>query len=860
MYFFMLGTHLNKNIGTILVFLFFMGGICLQAQEKQESSVSLISYIQTLEDRFDIKFSYLNEDLEGYTIKIPENLSSLTDILTYIQDKFRIIPEKLNDRYYALSKNNRVSLCGVVLDNFAENTVIGATVEVMGFNVAIITDSDGSFRLENVSRDASLRIRYLGYDTKYINVEALIQQGGCPKILLSPRYEELDEVFVYKYLTSGIIKESDASISLNTAEFGILPGLIEPDILQTVQALPGIKSIDETVSDINVRGGTNDQNLVLWNGIKMYQSGHFFGLISAFNPYQTDRVTVYKNGTPAIFGDGVSSVIQMETGNTVPQTFKGGGGFNLISGDIYAEIPITQKLGVQFAARRSATDFLSTPTYKQFINRAFQDSEITLQNNNTVEDEFIRDEDFFFYDFSGKIIYDLNPDHKVSLSAIQIKNNLRFEETNLSLNETNISLLKQDNISVGGQLTSSWTERFSSHLNIYYSKYDLDAENIFANQVQQLFQNNQVTENALKLDTRYLITDGWSWSNGYQYIETGITNATVINEPNFISEIKGVIRTHAPYSELNYSSPGNKFIGGLGARVNFIENLNTFQKVIIEPRLNLNFKLANYLRAEVLGEFKSQTTNQIIDLEQNFLGIEKRRWILSNDNSLPVTTSKQGSVGFNYEKNNLYIGVEGFYKHVDGISTSTQGFQNPNQFAGEIGSYDVKGVELLINKKGDNYSTWFTYAYNKNDYTFDSITPTTFPNNLDIRHTITLASTYTYKDLKLSIGLNYRTGKPFTEPVEGDEGLNDNFVPPRINFQSPNNSRLPDYFRADASAIYHFQLARNIKANAGLSILNFTDRRNSLNKYYRVNDDDEIETIENFSLGITPNFSFRVSF
>ena len=65
MYFFMLGTHLNKNIGTILVFLFFMGGICLQAQEKQESSVSLISYIQTLEDRFDIKFSYLNEDLEG---------------------------------------------------------------------------------------------------------------------------------------------------------------------------------------------------------------------------------------------------------------------------------------------------------------------------------------------------------------------------------------------------------------------------------------------------------------------------------------------------------------------------------------------------------------------------------------------------------------------------------------------------------------------------------------------------------------------------------------------------------------------------------------------------------------------------
>ena len=624
--------------------------------------------------------------------------------------------------------------------------------------------------------------------------------------------------------------------------------------------MPGIKSIDETVSDINVRGGTNDQNLILWNGIKMYQSGHFFGLISAFNPYQTDKVTVYKNGTPANFGDGVSSVIQMETGNKVPEFFKGGGGFNLISGDLYTEVPITRNLGVQFSARRSATDFLSTPTYKQFINRAFQDSEITLQNNSTVDDEFIRDEEFFFYDFSGKILYDLNDDHKIRLSAIHIKNNLKFEENNVSAGETNVSLLKQDNISVGGQLQSNWTDRFSTHLNIYYSKYNLDAQNIFSNQIQQLFQNNQVTENALKFNTNYILTDQFSWNNGYQYIETGIKNFTEINQPDFFSKVIDVARIHAPYTEFGYSSFENKFIGKIGARFNFIENLDTFKKLLIEPRINLNFKLANYVRAEVLGEFKSQTTNQIIDLEQNFLGIEKRRWILSNDSTLPVTKSKQGSVGINYEKNNLYVGVEGFYKNVDGISTSTQGFQNPYQFSGEIGSYDVKGVELLINKKGDNYSTWLSYAYNKNDYTFDSIVPQSFPNNLDIRHTVTFASTYTYKDLKLSIGLNYRTGKPFTEPVEGDEGLDQNYYPPRINFQSPNNSRLPEYFRADASAIYNFQISRTIRANAGLSILNFTDRKNTLNKYYRVNEDDEIETIENFSLGITPNVSFRISF
>jgi hypothetical protein len=78
---------------------------------------------------------------------------------------------------------------------------------------------------------------------------------------------------------------------LNTKKFGILPGLIEPDILQSVQALPGVES---TNSIANINGGTNDQNLVLWDNIKMYHSGHFFGLISPYNPNLTNKVIVSK--------------------------------------------------------------------------------------------------------------------------------------------------------------------------------------------------------------------------------------------------------------------------------------------------------------------------------------------------------------------------------------------------------------------------------------------------------------------------------------------------------------------------------------------------------------------------------------
>ncbi|MGS0524971.1 hypothetical protein ACU8V7_06950 [Zobellia nedashkovskayae] len=115
------------------------------------------------------------------------------------------------------------------------------------------------------------------------------------------------------------------------------------------------------------------------------------------------------------------------------------------------------------------------------------------------------------------------------------------------------------------------------------------------------------------------------------------------------------------------------------------------------------------------------------------------------------------------------------------------------------------------------------------------------------------------ENIKFGIGLNYRAGKPYTEP-DTDEPLNTTFFPNRINYQEPNSSRLPEYLRADASAIYNFNISEKLKASAGVSVLNFTSRKNILNSYYRLNESDEIEKVETISLGLTPNVSFRVRF
>ena len=836
---------LRKRSLVILCLIHFFVSKNSDAQEA-EAPVPLISFLQQLERDFNIKFSYTDDNLSDIRINLPQT-AILAEILKDVQGQTKLQIQKLNDRYYAVTQASTIDICGIILDNFERNMVTGASIEVLGTKIAVITDLDGYFSISNVPRKAKIQIKHIGYRTLFIDVKDLAKREPCKILPLAPFYQQLDEVVVSELLTKGLEKQIDGSIEMNSQQLGILPGLIEPDVLQTVQALPGIESIDETVSNINIRGGTNDQNLVLWNGIKMYQSGHFFGLISAFNPYLTDKVILTKNGTSARYGEGISGIIDIRTKDSISNQFYGGAGINLIGADVYGHVPISKKLAVQVSARRSLTDVLNTPTYQKFFTRVFEDSQVN------------RDGDFYFYDFTGKLLYDINKNQKVRFSFISVNNVLKYSEEDMDSDERTRSNLNQTNLSFGGSLSSVWTKRFSSFLNVYNTQYNLDARNTSVNAEQTLFQNNQVQETAIKLNTNYRLSERFDWLNGYQYSETAITNVTDVTQPSFQSNVRDVLRSQALFSEITYRSRNQKLYARSGVRLNQLENPDSFKELRFEPRLSLNYAITRELKFQLLGEIKSQATNQIIDLEQNFLGIEKRRWIISDGDELPISKSRQAAIGINYGYKDLYIGVEVFYKDVDGISTATQGFQNQNQFNGEIGKYDVKGLEFLINKKMDSYSVWASYGYNINTYHFPDIVPQEFPNNLDVRHTATLAGSYTLDRIKFSVGLNYHTGKPITTP-RSDEPIDDTFFPFRINYEAPNIDRLPEYLRADASAIYDFEIGSKVKASAGLSLLNFTDRKNILNAYYQLNDQDEVEKIENISLGFTPNISFRVKF
>ncbi len=845
-------------------FALFYIGLCLLtsglAQEPgpRDEIRALALWIPQVEGRFDVKFSYADQDLDGMELRWDAG-GTLEGFVQAIRAQTGLQVQKLSDRYYTLSLPDSVEVCGQVLDNFRE-PVTGVTIEVLGSGQAGVSGPEGAFRLEGVPRGATLRIGHLGFRPLFVRAEELSGKPTCPPVVLQVRYQELQEVVVYKFLTSGLSREADGSIEMRPEEFGLLPGLTEPDVLQGIQALPGIKSIDETVSDINIRGGTNDQNLLLWDGIKMYQSGHFFGLISAFNPYLTESVQVIKNGSPARFGDGLSGIVRMNTFDEVERTYFGGGGFNLISGDAYAHIPLSDRLAFQFSARRSVTDLLNTPTYASFFDRAFQDTQISVPGSDATAQLSGREETFYFYDFSGKLLYDLGDRHRVRLNFLYIDNDLATSETLSTPENFNSSRLDQQNLAFGARVESDWNADFHTEVTAYYTEYQLDSEIRTENSGQELFQLNQVRENALKARGSYRFSELLRWEAGYQFLETGITNTTEVNQPPFQSRVKNLLYTHALYSEWAYQGMDKRLLTRFGLRLNYLYNPRDLSAFFLEPRWSLSYKLTEYLALEVLGELKNQGTHQVVDLEQNFLGIEKRRWVLSDGEDLPVATSRQASLGLHFDRGYWLASLEGFYKEVDGISTDTQGFQNENQFDGEIGRYRIYGAEALLNYKTPVFSTWLSYTYNKNDYTFEGLPIPTFPNNLDIRHTLTLGVNYTYDHLQVGLGVNYRTGRPFTEPLPPPDDVDTSAVPPRINFGQPNSSRLPDYFRADASATYSFSFSPTVKATVGASLLNLTGRRNILNTFYRLVDGEQVEKVENISLGLTPNASFRLRF
>lgn len=831
-----------------LLFLFFSLFAVKAQQDKNE--LPLKKVLDEISITNNVKFNYIEEELIIFKIIPPKENLPLSEKIKYIESKTRLSIKKISDNYYSVFNNHKLDkpLCGYLIDADTGIPIDNATIKISETKTTVFSNEKGFFEMPLTSLNA-IEISHLNFEKKIINPVQLYI-SDCPTIKLNSNIQQLSEVIAQRYLTTGIYKKNDGTIEVKPSKFGILPSLIEPDILQTMQQIPGINSVDETVSNINVRGGTHDQNLFLWNGIRMFQTGHFFGMISAFNPSLSQTISVTKNGSSAFFGESVSSLIDISSHTKNIEKNTSSISTNLISAEFYTKIKASEKANFIISGRRSLTDFFASPTYKNYRNKVFQNTVVTNLNNNQTID-FKTGEKFYFYDLTTQYQQKIGLKNELSTDFIVIKNSLFVNQFTTETSKN--SNLGQE--SLGGNINwkTNWNSNNYSQIQFYGSKYALVSKNESIESNHILNQENDVLTIGFQLKNSNKINKNLTLNNGYQFDQTGVTNYDQINLPLFSRKTIEVIRTHALIAEGAFETENKKTFLKVGVRGNYYTKFKTY---LIEPRIQFNQALSKNIRLEILGEQKSQTLSQVIDLQEDFLGIEKRRWTLANDGAIPIQKSNQISLGFSFKNNNWLITLDNFYKKITGITTSSQGFQNQFEFVKSSGDYQVLGTEFLIQKNFGKFYTWMSYSYNDNKYFYKTLSPPEFFNNFELKHSVSWAGIYEWNSFKLALGCKWHTGKPITTPFTNTLDTNNQIV-----YNSPNNAKLNDFFQLNFSASKDWKLSDKIGLQTNISVINILNTQNSINRFYRVNpNNNNVESVNTYALDLTPNVNIKLSF
>lgn len=815
--------------------------------QKQDRKILLRDYLKQLEATHKVNFGFIDSEISGVKV-VPEPSGNLSEKITFLQNETGLNFEAVSETYIVVSKKvAELVFCVTVVDSETKLPLPFASVNSK--RNSLQTDENGRF----CSNKADVfTISYVGYKP----VEFRMQGLYTPEpILLDLKREILQEVTVPQLLTRGIRQMKDGSFNIQSKSSGLLPGLTEPDVFQTLQQLPGAVSFDETISNLSIRGGTHDQNLFLWNGIRLFQTGHFFGLISALNPNLSHSITVYKNGTPAQLGDAVSGSVLIETLPETGNYFENSVGINMLNMDFNTAFKTSGKTSWQFSGRRSTTDFIDSPTYESYSERIFQNTKVTnLFLDQQVD--YKSSEKFYFYDFTGQFRQKFGDRSELQVNSIFIENELELFQRLSGNNATEAeeSELKQQSVAANAVFRTDWNGRHHSSFSANFSRYMVDSEDRSIEAGNRiLFQNNVILEKGLAARHTFTPNPNVKFKGGYHLTETSVIDE---NHDNLGTrdESSRFLLSHALFLQSEWKKNSWYFFGGI--RQSYFQTLDRFRT---EPRFVATYDLKKGLQVSVQGEMKSQSVQQAVDLQQDFFGLEKKRWTVADNSETPVITSRQASFSLAFKKKRWLLSAEPFYKKVEHITSRSQGFQNQFEFAQAVGDYRVYGFEFLAQKQWKEVTAWINYQYNENDYRFGSFEPREFPNIYSLPNAVRSGVVYDDMKWQFALGANWFSGKFYTAAASPipifDE--NQNLA---ISYASPNAERLDDYFQMNLSAGFTQDFFK-ARLKIGVSVQNILDTESEISRTYRINRvDATVQQVNISSLGRTFNAFLRVFF
>ncbi|MEO6456466.1 MAG: carboxypeptidase-like regulatory domain-containing protein [Ginsengibacter sp.] len=729
---------------------------------------------------------------------------------------------------------------GFIADSKSGEPVIGASVHVENSKIDVITDQYGYYTISLPKGRHTLSIQSIGMkDTKR---EILVKGNGKFNIEMQTEVIALKKVVVSTQKASNIRSLQMGIQTIDIKTIKQVPVVFgEADILRVVLTLPGVKSVGEASTGLNVRGGSADQNLILFNDATIYNPSHFFGLFSAFNPEVVKDVELYKSSIPAKYGGRLSSVLEINSREGNKKNITGTAGVGLLTSRLTLEGPLIKDKSSFIIGGRT--------TYARWLL-------------NLLPDEF-KNSKAGFYDVNVNISHGVNKKNSIYLTGYLSKDNFNLNsDTTYNYGNNNISLKWKhifhnklyalitagyDNYqykissavnpinaySLGFNINQT---NFKAHFNYFVnSKHTIEfglnnilyklnpgtykpvgKESLVA---AEQMQAEQALESALYVSDKYNITSGLSVEAGVRY---SVFN--VLGPRNFNEYAKGVPKTVDNITGIN------------------VYGKNKFIKTYHGPEVRFSARYAFSGDFSIKAGYNSQ--RQYIHVLSNTAAVAPTDiWKLSDPNIKPQY-GDQVSLGFykNFKSNTIETSVEVYYKKIkDYLDYKSGAVLVLNQHI-ETDVINTKGkaygVEFLLKKLTGKLNGWLSYTYSRTLLKMDDPTAGEvinkgmyYPANSDKPHDITFISNYRISHrFSFSLNATYSTGRPITLPIGRFFYSNGE----RTLYADRNANRIPDYFRTDFS----MNLEGNHKVHQKThnswtaGVYNLTGRKNPYSVYF----------------------------
>jgi hypothetical protein len=797
---------------------------------------------------YPIKTNFTREYYEHLKKK-----ASRQDTTQYFQTPAEKESAVINDEYRifkigkpsSLQAGGTASISGTINNPGTEEPLPGVIVYVAKLKAGAVTNQAGYYSLELPKGQYQIEYRMIGFKSVKRNV--ILYSNGILDVGMVQSTNQLREVVVsankennVQNLHMGIEKMSIKMIKQ------IPMGMGEADIFKSSLLLPGVQSVGEAAVGYNIRGGSTDQNLILFDGAPIINPSHFFGFFSSFNSDIIEDVTLYKSVIPARYGGRVSSVMDITLKEGSRDRFNLSGGISPFTARLMVETPLFgKKSSLIISARATYSDWILgmlRDVRLQKSSAQFNDVEglytLSINAKNSVSvSGYISNDDFNYYqqygirymNLSSTIRWKHSYSNKLYSQIAGILSNYNYEldsnQDSIAFNKLNYTLTQ---FIFKSDFTWLPSEKHKIEFGLNATDYLLSPGiqkpvGEFSDIVPKSLEKEQALEPSIYLSDEFEISPRLLISGGLRFtLFTSFGPSTKFlyypNNPRSVTTISDTV--HYKSGQILQMYPGLEF--------------RFSSRFVITPDLSL--KAGVQRNFQYLNMISNTTSMSPTDI-----------WVLS-DSYIKPQRGDQFSLGLykNFRIKAIETSVEVYYKNIKNILDYKGG---ANLLMNEHLETDVLngkgkayGIEFMVKKQTGIVTGWISYTYSRSlikvngAFEEEKINQGRwFPANFDKPHDLKVVA-----DIKLLRRLNfagnliYNTGRPITFPV----AYYDFYNVARVFYSQRNEFRIPDYLRLDFSAT----LFGNLKAKKlNHSSLTFTaynvlGRRNPYSIFFKVED------------------------